>query len=85
MILIMKDSCFELLVKVKYIDSWFIVVHRLREDFKKKPAYFMTFGKLGFWPTYPTLVETKKIMTIWLMPLTYPPYRYLDKFQKIFG
>ena len=45
----------------------------------------MTSGKLGFWPTYPLQIETKKFMTIWLVSLTYPPCRNLDKFQKIFG
>ena len=29
-------------------------VRRIREDFKKKTANFMTSGKLGFLPTYPT-------------------------------
>ena len=26
---------------------------------KKTTAYFMTSGKLGFWPTYPFQIETK--------------------------
>ena len=46
----------------------------------KKTAYFMTFGKLAFWPSYPSLVETEKIMTIWYTSLTYPPHRIWDKF-----
>ena len=40
----------------------------------------MTSGKLGFWPTYPTLVETKKIYDNLINVFDLPP---LQKFGQI--
>ena len=34
-------------------------ITKLGMPLKKKTAYFMASGKLGFCPTYPTQIETK--------------------------
>ena len=34
-----------------------VTIETLGEPSIKKTAYFMTSGKLDFWPTYPTLIE----------------------------
>ena len=51
-----SPSAHNVIIKPLAIDK----VVGIREDIKiNKTAYFMTSGKLGFWPTYPPWIWTK--------------------------
>ena len=50
-----------------------------------KTAYFMTSGKLGFWPTYPTLVETKKNYDNLVGIFDLPPLQNLRQISETIG